>query len=252
MILFRLIGWCAVFLGGGLLLLNASGWVLPLRNTAMYSDPALEYKNDVSLSYQEFLEKEKALPKSPRAPYVKALTQLVSQSMAHLWSDPERFKYRLHVPAYENFILYVGGYLMPERYRMYEYVRWKKALERGAGACSQHAIIIKGILDERNIPASIIGLHGHVANLVQISESPETWRVVDADYGVVVEHSLEAIEKKTALINPYYQAAGFGGEYLTKLNAAYAAEGNLVLGKLTDYTTYGQVRSEISCYGAKW
>ena len=71
------------------------------------------------------------------------------------------------------------------------------------GLCSQHAIIVDGILKDKNIPSKIVRLTGHLVVMAEVS-SDENW-ILDSDYDVIVPYSLTEIEKDSTIIIPFYK-----------------------------------------------
>jgi len=126
-----------------------------------------------------------------------------------------------------NFILFISSYILPNEFEKYEFVDYHQALQRGVGICSQFAIVETSILNEKGIPARIIGLDGHVVLEAQVDPGSNAWWVFDPDYGVVIQKNIDLVEKDTGLIAPYYRSAGYDPQTIKLLEQMYAPPGNV-------------------------
>jgi hypothetical protein len=120
----------------------------------------------------------------------------------YIWND-KIINNNLTIPIYENYIIWFKQFTNPEIYKSYEFCGYKHALERKVGLCSQHAIIVDGILKDKNIPSKIVRLTGHIVVMAEVSDG-ENW-ILDSDYDVIVPYSLAEIEKDSTIIIPYYK-----------------------------------------------
>ena len=59
------------------------------------------------------------------------------------------------IPIYENYLLFIASYRYPDEYLKYEFVDYRKAIERGIGLCSQQAIIVSEILNSFRLRRTI-------------------------------------------------------------------------------------------------
>lgn len=107
--------------------------------------------------------------------YIVKLNNAINKGIAHYWADEGILKYNIRIPIYENYLLFLASYTSPRLFRKYEYCNYRKAVERGIGLCSQHAIIISKILEENGINSKIIGLSGHVVTMAQIHKENNSW-----------------------------------------------------------------------------
>lgn len=221
----------SLIIGLGLLGLNISGLFLSLRSDAIYSETDNVFINDVSFDYQKFAESIERIESESDENYVQRLNEVVNQGTAHYWFDEGINKYHLTIPPWENYILYGMSFVWPNYYEKYEYKNYKKAMERGVGICSQHAIIETGILNQNGVEAEIIGLSGHVVLRANVNGD---WMVLDPDYGVVIPYDLYEIEGNPSLVYEYYE--NIESTYHDPKNALsaedmvqiYGAEGNAV------------------------
>jgi hypothetical protein len=144
--------------------------------------------------------------------------------MAHYWYSPE---YNIHIPPHENWLLWLSGVLLPG-FDNWEYIDHRRALERGVGFCSQHAIVMVGLLNEHGIPAQIVNLNDHVIARVEIA--PNSWYVSDADYGILIPHDYDQINP--AVVRQFYHE--------------YPAHWNALIG------AYQQSPAQIAPSAAEW
>ena len=191
-------------IGVVLIIVNSYGIFCPLGNESIYNEEKVAFLNDIDKrannSLKSLLQEKNIKNKKD---YVKKLVFAINKNIAHYWRDEGRIKYNLTIPFYENYLLWLAQYLRPEIYKKYEFCNYKKAIERKVGLCSQHAIILCGILNEKSIPCKIVGLSGHVVAMAKVNER-ENW-ILDADYGVIIPFSIKKIEKNPAIIVPFYE-----------------------------------------------
>ncbi|MDA1169330.1 MAG: hypothetical protein O3A36_03260, partial [bacterium] len=177
-----------------LLLINIAGFFLPLRNPKITQVTAGFPQHRAIVTYQEARD---ILVRSPQSAdeYINRVTNTVNQAMLHYWDAEKANTYHIRVPIYENYLIWAGKFIAPSIYKMYEYCDAEKALERGIGLCSQHAIITTEIFRKNGLDAHIVGLNGHVVTTVRADTINDSWHISDADNGVVIPHSLEEIER---------------------------------------------------------
>lgn len=180
-----------------LFMLNLIGVFASMRNSEV-ADRIWRFEQVLSIIKQPAPTREERL-------YV--LTESIHYGMLNNWDNNNIEKYNLRVPIYENYILFFQRWnLKPGYHRKYEFVDYKKALERGVGLCSQQSVILFDILQRENIPAKIFGLQGHV--MVTAQSKQDTWWVLDPDYGVIIQHDLAELINNPELIRPYYVQKG--------------------------------------------
>lgn len=193
-----------VFITGTvLLLLNISGLFLSLRNPDIYQEQKVSFFEDISLTAQEVYSNIAREEREPADRFVLRINDLINRGIAHYWVDEGIEKYNLRIPVWENYLLYISSFIDPEHYKKYEFADYVKAIERGVGLCSQHAIIVTGILNANGIEAEMIGLSGHVVLRAKIEEG--SWYVADPDYGTVIPHDISEIEDNPEIIRPSYR-----------------------------------------------
>lgn len=170
---------------------------------------------ETRLSYSEVIKESKQREKETRADYLCRLNNLVHNGTIHYWNDEGIKEYNLTVPIWENYLLYAASYVKPEIYKKYEFVDYKKALDRGVGLCSQRAQILLGMLNEEGIDAQIVGLQGHV--VVRAMDENNNGYILDPDYGVSMPLKIESISNQPELVASYYNndelVKIYGGKY---------------------------------------
>jgi hypothetical protein len=236
------------FLGVGLLIINIAGLFISLRNESIYQERA-----GINLTEEE-LYKWIHKPDTNRKEYITDLNRAVHKGIAHYWRDAGINKYNLRIPFYENYLLFIASYLDPEEYLKYEFYDYRRAIERGVGLCSQQAIIVSEILLEKRIPSFIIGLSGHVVLRAQVDAVRDEWWVLDPDYGVVIPHDIDIIEKNPKIIRSFYAQAGYKPKTIDSLGKIYKKKEGYVVRDEQGARGYRikRYRAEHILYFLKW
>ena len=172
-----------------LLNLNIFGLLISLRNTDIYTETEVLFKDDITLSRKEVKNGIIRKANESDKEYVYRINKIINKGTAHYWKNEGIKKYNLRVPIWENYLLHFNYFN-----KKYEYSNYKKAIERGVGLCSQQAIIVTGILNDNGINAQIIGLSGHVVLRTEVENN--IWYIVDPDYGIIIPYDIFEIEKK--------------------------------------------------------
>ena len=193
------------FLGLFLLVINIFGLFRTMRNPDIYTEENIikNRKNDISIRYPEV---KKLLVKNAgesNEAFAIRINKVVNDGFAHYWKDAGISKYHETVPAWENYLLYLASYIDPKDYRKYEFSDYKKNLERGVGLCSSHSIVVKGVLNDHGVDASLWDIAGHV--VVRANVDDKKWIILDPDFGVVVPYDTAAIQDNPELVRPAYQ-----------------------------------------------
>lgn len=211
-----------IFFISGILLIsnNIRGLFIPLRDPAIYSETNTAFKHDITLAEDELYEVINSSINNPKE-YVNRVTDAISNGISDYWAVEGADKYNLRIPFHENFILYLSSYLWPEKFLRYEFADYRKAIERGVGMCSQHAIILSEVLYEKGIKSRIISLHGHVISTAQVDAINDEWWVLDPHYGVVVPYSIEKIEHDPTIVTSYYADAGYDTKSIEAVRIHY-------------------------------
>jgi hypothetical protein len=214
------------YLGFCLFVINIIGLFISLRNESIYQ-VRTGFADDIILTEKELYHRINK-PVIDKKEYITNLNEAVNRGIAHYWRDAGINKYNLRIPFYENYLLFIASYLNPEEYLKYEFVNYKRAIERGIGLCSQQAIIVSEILKGKSIPSFIIGLSGHVVLRARVEENRDEWWVLDPDYGVVIPYDIGFIENNPKIIGPFYAKAGYKQKTIVMLEKIYEKKGNVV------------------------
>ncbi len=215
-----------------LLIINISGQFITLRNPAVYQ--GITHKEKIRVP-QYTLEEFTALMNrieeidEQYPAYVKRLTQLVFDSTVHYWPDdtsPSMVNYQ--VPLHENYLLFFLNKLNGE-IEPYEFCRAERAVERCASVCSQSSRILANVLIRNRVRTQIVGLNGHVVVQARVNKETDEWWLLDPDYGVVIEHDLEQVERNPEIIIPAYQEKGYKDQVINKLVSIYGSNGNEII-----------------------
>lgn len=182
-------------IGISLLLLNCSRFIFS------YRDKAIEKEFGVP-PISETMRQIDRFPNESSEQYVRRLSILIQKSIYHYWDTDG--KYDIDIPIWDNYILY--GVRLGSKFG-WEYLEYRKALERGLGLCSQRAMTTVAILEKNHIQAECIALHGHVVLRALIS--PDQWVVVDPSSGIVIPYNLDDIKSNVHLIDSYYPEPQF-------------------------------------------
>jgi len=240
----------ALFLFGIFLIgINVTGFFIPLRNSDIYKQKT-GFENDITLTKDQLynvINNNNIENKQ----YIIKLNKAVNDGICHYWLDEGINKYNIRIPIYENYLLFIASYIYPETYKKYEYLNYKKAIERGIGLCSQHAIIISEILKEKGIESKIIALNGHVVAMAKVDKKTNEWWVIDPDMGVVIENDISYIENEPEIIRDYYFKKGFNDKKIDELVEIYGKEGNIVVDSVKDYDLK-KYRNEYTLYVLIW
>lgn len=183
------------------------------------------------------------------AAYARRLNQLVFDNMIHYWVEDGNDN--LNITIFENWRLWwdlqkSGGL------DAYEFCNPNRALERGVSVCSQYSKVLVSILQADGGFEDVYPyvLEGHVVAqvLIEIDQASgqETWWVLDADYDVVLEHSVAYLEQHPEVIREDYLAAGYDEDIADLLVTIYGPEGNY------QERNIGYCRAEEAFYEQKW
>jgi hypothetical protein len=244
--------------GAALLLVNLLAALQPLRSPALGATPGLYGPDDLRLDLAAAQRRLARVPGEPAAAFAARATHAVSQAVLHRWDLEAAPRLNFRVPITENWLLWLRAELDP-RYRLYHFIDHAKGLERGAGMCSQAALILVGYLRAAGLDARVVQLTGHT--LVTAEVEPGIWHMLDPDVGVVMPLSLAALEAEPALARPYYldsylasgldpRTAEANVAFYTPLferagNAVEPAGGNVMMGE-------AWVQTERLAYALKW
>ncbi len=215
-----------------LLVLNLTGVLIPLRNPAVYE--GIEYGGKIRVvqyaAEEVYRQMNRIAAIDEQYPeYVKRLTQLIFDGTVHYWEENDPGDpFNLRIRPRENYLIYLLSKLRGENSN-YEFCRAERAIERSVSVCSQASKILADILKRNRVKAGIVGLDGHVVVRARVDKETDTWWLLDADYGVVIEHDIDEVEANPDLISEAYQQAGYSESVIETLIEVYGAEGNEII-----------------------
>lgn len=196
-----------ILLATGLVLLgiNIGGLFKTMRNPAIYTEEQTFHNriNDVIIPYPEIREMLEKKEYESGIDFAVRINKVIHDGFAHYWKDEGIGKYHLRVPVWENYLLFAASYINPKKYKKYEFSNYHKNLERGAGVCSTHSTIVKGVLLDNGIKAELLDVGGHHV-VVRAELNDTATYILDPDYGIVVPHDTAAITANPELVRPAY------------------------------------------------
>jgi len=171
-----------------------------MRNTDLYSETNTGRINDITIRLEDAKKELKRRPGESDKEFAIRANDIVSKSMMHYWKNEGIKKYNLRVPFWENYVLWFRNSFREDR--RYEFLNYKKDLERGVGLCSTHSIVLKGVLLYNGIDAALWDIAGHVVVRARVSQNE--WYILDPDFGLVVPHDINEIEENPEIVRPSY------------------------------------------------
>jgi hypothetical protein len=235
-------------LGTFLLGLNIYGESVSLRNPKV--NEGISYFNKFRKPQESPEQVFKQIDKSKNESneeYAYRLTQLVYSATVHKWEDVVDYtEYNHQVPPHENYLLWAMSYLNPTTYRFYEYCDPYKAIERGVMICSQATEVMVQLWRNIGLEARDVVLDGHVVAEAQVDREKDIWWVLDADFGVVLEHDMNFLQGHTNSIVEKYVNAGYDLKTAKMVADFYGPDGNYIQSNI------GICRVEENLYRWKW
>ena len=243
-----------------LLAVNLTGLFVPLRYAEIdHPSPATLRRSygpgDATMTWAAARTQLAPGPAESRAAYAHRLTDVIAQSVMHYWYERDRRRFRLQVPIWENYLLWLAGELRPD-YRLYAFADPLKAIERGAGMCDQVSSALIALLRQRDFDARVVQLNGHTVVTAEVD--PGVWHVLDADFNVVIPRSIAQIQADPGMVRPYYQSAFAridpnSGKFSPDLFVSYYATDSYI-GDAGANAALGErrIRFEAMAYWLKW
>jgi len=182
---------------------NLTGFLLPLRNPAVYEGiPFAGKEREVQYSAAEvYAQMDRIEEIDEQYPeYVKRLTQLIYDGTVHYWKYDQNNAFNLRIPIYENYLIYFKQLKQVESAN-YEFCRAERAIERAVSVCSQASKIMADILLKNRVRTQI------------------------------VEHDLDEIEANLDIVREAYQKHGYNDQVIENLVDIYGAEDNQIIDK---------------------
>lgn len=215
------LGWLLILLGAFLLVVSLYGETRSLWNPEIVNTPTF-FEDDVTLSRDELLDSLIRREESDSA-FVTRVCLAVNRGIAHHWENDSLGTFALRIPIWENWLLWGAAWFNSDHFTKYEIYDSKKAIERGFGLCSQHALIVAQALERGGVESRLHGLAGHVVADAMIDGS---WWIADADYGVVMPLSIEQLEDNPDTAIPYYSQAGVDSTEAVRICTFYDRDRN--------------------------
>lgn len=243
-----------------LLAINITGLFVPLRYTEVDHPSPRTLRGshgpgDATMTWAAARAQLAPVPSESRAAYAHRLTNIVAQSVMHYWYQRDRRQFRLQIPVWENYLLWLAGEVSPA-YQLYVFADPMKAIERGTGMCDQVSTALVTLLRQSDLDARVVQLNGHTVVTAEVD--PGVWHVLDADFNVVIPSSIAQIQTDPDMVRPYYKAAfarinPIKDKYSTDLIASYYAP-PVYVGEAGDNSSLGEsrVRFEALTYWFKW
>jgi hypothetical protein len=192
------------FLGILLLLVNIVGLFKSMRNPDIYKEENTLHNRlgDITIEYPQVKDMLVRKGGESDKDFAIRINKVVNDGFSHYWKEEGIEKYNLRVPPWENYLLYAASYIQPQTYRRYEFTDYKKNLERGVGLCSSHSIVVKGVLNDNGIDASLWDIAGHVVVRAAVDEG--RGYILDPDFGVVVPYDTADIDENPEIVRAFY------------------------------------------------
>jgi hypothetical protein len=199
------LGGIAVALGAFLLLLTIYGEFQPLRN------PLVDIQNPEITPPRVVLEQATKRETETTKEFVQRLIfGPLPHALSREWPagkrEPDLIKFNGTLPWRENWLLRLGYYfefVLPHFgyasfLKRYQFMDYKKTLERGIGHCGDLVSIFTGILKDNGMAAGYVSWDGHVS-AVYFDDADSKWKVVDPYFAVVTDSSVGEIEENPDL-----------------------------------------------------
>jgi hypothetical protein len=180
---------------------NIAGEFLSLRHPDVASLARDFGPSDLTMSYEDALAQLEPRDGDTPALYAERATFALNAAVVHAAPATDLGKWRMHVPIWENWALHLLG-LVDARTRRYTFWNAHKHLERGIGLCGDLSAVLVAFLRENGLDARVASVAGHVVATAEVE--PGVWRLYDPDYGLVIPHSLQAVEADPTLAQTAY------------------------------------------------
>lgn len=200
-----------IALGLLLLSINIYGLFKDIRkkNLDQVSPELLRFNTDNYLSYSDSIKKLNAIKYKNHFDYAKKANKLVQQSLTHIeWKKVDSTEFRQLIPIWENYLLYFAGTFSNQpQIERYHFIDYKRSLERGIGICGDASMVLSQILDKQGIDNQIVSYRGHVITQITLNENKKI--LLDPDFGVEINMSLEELSTNPFGAYSYYLSAGY-------------------------------------------
>ncbi|MEO9945221.1 hypothetical protein [Paraglaciecola sp.] len=216
----KILSLICIVMGTSLLAVNVYGLFQDVRPSIIETEP-LRFPNDLSLNYEQAMKHIEALPDEDHSQYAIRMTDVISQSLAHIhWNEEyDVTRYNQLIPIWENYFLYfMGKYSGIPEYEKYHYANYQRSLKRGIGICGDASMVMSQLFDQQGIPNQILSFPGHVIVTAEIDGEE---KLFDPDFGVTLPYSPAEIKDSPTQIYQHYIDKGYSLREIKGLMRAY-------------------------------
>lgn len=219
------LGVLSLIIGLILMSINLYGVTQPIRKPGLgVSDhDQLRFVPDKVWSYQESMEAIDGLATiDDRNQLAEKANEVVNRSLIHVdWKRVDPHEYRQLVPIWENYFLWaIGQFSGLPQFERYHYADYRRNIRRGIGICGDASTILSSVMDRYDIPNQIITFRGHV--IVEYHDEGGDRYLMDPDFGVALDTSLEGLLQEPGSFKQVYLDAGYSAAETDYLFEAYA------------------------------
>ncbi|SET76895.1 hypothetical protein SAMN04487962_12231 [Marinobacter segnicrescens] len=214
----------SLIIGLVLMGLNLYGLTQPIRKPGLGVTDVdqLRFVPDEVWSYEKSMEAIARLDgASPNSDLAKQANRVVNQSLVHVsWKEVDPVEYRQLIPPWENYFLWgIGKFSGLPQFERYHYANYQRNIKRGIGICGDASTILSSIMDKHEIPNRIISFRGHV--IVEYQREDGRAELIDPDFGVELEMTLDQLRADPEQAKAKYLAAGYSEKESETLRKAY-------------------------------
>jgi len=157
-------------------------------------------------------------------PLAEQANEVVHRSLVHVnWTEVDPIAYRQLIPPWENVFLWaVGRFSGLPQFERYHFTDYRRSIERGIGICGDASIVLSSVLERYSIESDIISFRGHV--IVEYENANGQKLLLDPDFGVALNRSLDELKADPELARPLYLEAGYGAQEVDDLVAIYSKD----------------------------
>lgn len=226
----RIVGLLVLFsflTGLGLLCLNLYGLTQPLRKPGLgvTDQELLRFVPEQVWDYQTSLSAIDSLSVlDDQDTLAERANEVVHQSLVHvIWPEVDPIAYRQLVPPWENVFLWaVGRFSGLPQFERYHYADYRRSIERGIGICGDASTVLSSVLARHGVESDIVSFQGHV--IIEYVNARGQKLLLDPDFGVAMDRSLDDLRADPSLVRPIYFQAGYGARDVDDLISIYSKD----------------------------
>ncbi len=224
---FNLVVLLMLVFGIMLLGLNLYGLTQPLRKPGLgvTEQELLRFIPEDVWSYETSLSAINSLSRlESKEALAENANKVVHRSLVHVnWQKVDPIAYRQLVPPWENVFLWaVGQFSGLPQFERYHYADYRRSIRRGIGICGDASIVLSSVLDRYAIDNDIISFGGHV--IVEYEDAKGQKLLLDPDFGVAINRSLDDLKADPELVRPLYLEAGYSTQEVDDLISIYSGD----------------------------